>query len=124
MSAQTLEKKIARRQRGIRIRDNDAFVRAGRIVRIVSAGRSEVSYRFADGEDPSQSRQDVLSRHLTRIPIKRGETPSNSDLAKSIGRSKSFSKREKISLLRGLQKKSSGVDRDEVSLILKSVRGG
>ena len=49
MSALTLDKKIARRQRGIKLRKGDAFVRSGRLLRILSAEGAKIEYEFSDG---------------------------------------------------------------------------
>jgi hypothetical protein len=122
MSAQKLDKILARRQRGVRLRKDDAFFRSGRILRIIEAGSTEVKYEFADGAKRTQSRQDFLSRALSRIKIKRGRTPTNLEIAASISRSKSFPTRAKIDLLRGLIKKSSGAEKVEIAMVLNDLR--
>ena len=122
MSALSIDKKIARRQRGIKLRPNDAFFRAGRLLVVSSASGSTVEYQFADGRSVSQTRQEFLSRDLTRVPVKKGDAPTNLSMAKSISRSKNFSKREKMSLLRGLIRASSGDEKMEISSILSDVR--
>tara|TARA_Y100001937_G_C7083940_1_gene314386 strand:+ start:686 stop:1078 length:393 start_codon:yes stop_codon:yes gene_type:complete len=122
MSALSIDKKIARRQRGIRLRPNDAFFRAGRLLVINSASGPTVEYQFADGRSVSQTKQEFLSRDLTRVSVKKGESPTNLSMAISISRSKNFSKREKMSLLRGLVKSSSGQEKIDISAILSDVR--
>ena len=122
MSAQSIDKAIARRQRGVRLRGNDAFFRAGRLLVIKSASGSSIEYQFSDGREVTQTKQEFLSRDLTRVSVKKGETPTNSSIASSIARSKSFSKREKMSLLRGLVKASSGQEKSDISSILSDVR--
>jgi len=122
MSAQALDKIIARRQRGIKIRENDAFFRAGRILTVLSAKGSAVSYAFSDGSKRKQPRQEFLARKLTRIGIKSGKTPSNLDIASAIFKSKSFGKRAKVDLINGLLKKSSGEEKVQISSLLQAAK--
>ena len=122
MSAQNLDKLIARRQRGLKIRENDAFFRSGRILTIESATTPSISYVFSDGSKKKQDRQEFLSRKLTRIGIKSGETPTNADIAAAILKSKAFKKRVKIDLISGLVKKSTGAEKAAISQMLIAVK--
>ena len=122
MSALTLDKKIARKQRGVRLRKGDAFVRSGRLLRILSAEGAKIEYEFSDGRSVSEERQQFLSRALSRVSLRRGDTPTNASMAASIVRSKVIKRRAKLSLLRGLVKNSSGAEKSEIESMLSAIR--
>lgn len=118
----TIEQTLSRKQRGMRIKSGDRFLRGGRYVVILSLGGDGVEWEdVSTGETEFASSRDFRSRFLKRVKSPVPVDVPKIELAWTVASSRRMDMAQRANILRQISRSLSGSDKDEVKSWIMSL---